>query len=343
MPVLYALIPIPARHRYLRLKAERPAAYLVQTFVAENLTADRAPSSRMSTQSTPRVRFQVDHGAFGRLIELVLERQKSAPEHSIQGSDDCGSSSSSDRYDPTDVVARYTMGAEEYLSALLWTLELTGNAASSQPRRSFLPSRAPTAEDLALYLNHCAGQSHRSVAQPAANLAEEQQKDTVLSQPVDDSERNMTPIHPYTVGLSTLPLHSAEKLLPVYLSPLVSALRSEAQREVQAKVVANERSADGPLGKRLIAWLRSSWVGAMVGAAASASSNALSSDYVPPEAGSPCVVRYHLPIANLANPTLRDSLFRVVLRRTVSMLRYMLSRKPLTQSACFSTSDSLPL
>ena len=127
------------------------------------------------------MRFQVDHGAFGRLIELVLERQKSAPEHSTQGSDDCGSSysSSSDRYDRTDVVARDMMGAEEYLSALLWTLELTGNAVSSQPRRSFLPSRAPTAEDLALYLNRRAAQSHRSVAQPAAILAEEPQKETM--------------------------------------------------------------------------------------------------------------------------------------------------------------------
>lgn len=261
------------------------------------------------------MRFQVDHGAFGRLIELVLERQKSAPEHSTQGSDDCGSSysSSSDRYDRTDVVARDMMGAEEYLSALLWTLELTGNAVSSQPRRSFLPSRAPTAEDLALYLNRRAAQSHRSVAQPAAILAEEPQKETVLSQPVEAAERNLTPIHPYTVGLSTLPLHSAEKLLPLHLSPLVSALRSEAQREAQAKVVASERSADGPLGKRLIAWLRSSWVGVMAGATASASSNAVPSEWLPPEAAFPCVVSSDSPMANPPNPTVRDSLFRIVL------------------------------
>ena len=123
----------------------------MHTSVADDLnnSGGTGSSFQACTQPAPRVRFHVDHRALARLIELVLERHKRSPERSRQGSDD---------RDSTGLVAIDTMGAEEYLSALLWTLELTGNAASSQPRRSFLPSHAPTAKDLAVYLNECAVQ-----------------------------------------------------------------------------------------------------------------------------------------------------------------------------------------
>jgi hypothetical protein len=281
---------VPARFRYLQLKAEWPAAYLVHTSLADELNDDDgAPSLRMSTQSAPRVCFQIDHRAFARLIELVLESHKRSPERSRQGS--------------TGMVAVNTMGADEYLSALLWTLELTGNAVSSQPRRSFLPSRAPTAEDLAVYLNHCAVHDEHMPQQTAIQTEEPEEKKKDLDQSVEAKEHSLTPVNAYTVGLSTLPLHHAEKLLPAYLSPLVSELSSEAQEEVRhrrragvdgASVVGSDLSTNR-LSIRLLVWLQSSWVGAMVGATTGMdhqdTSRTVSSEWLPPEAAFPCVVR----------------------------------------------------
>lgn len=269
----------------------------MHTSVADDLnnSGGTGSSFQACTQPAPRVRFHVDHRALARLIELVLERHKRSPERSRQGSDD---------RDSTGLVAIDTMGAEEYLSALLWTLELTGNAASSQPRRSFLPSHAPTAKDLAVYLNECAVQDE-VLQQSTVTHKEEPKKKTTPSQ---SQENSLAPINAYTVGLSTLPLHRAEKLLPVYLAPLVSELSSEAQAEVRhrcraqgdgAGVIGSERTTN-----RLIAWLQSSWLGTMVGARISAgnfqqgtsrtaTSHVVSSEWLPPEAAFPCVVRTH--------------------------------------------------
>ena len=138
--------------RYLRLKAEQPAAYLVRPRLVEAADAltdeeeatghsysrDELSASRRSSSSaissSPHVGFEVNHSAFARLIELVLERR---PQRSQGGVDNRenrressrGSSSVGEVRDDADMIIS-TMGAEDYLSALIWTLELTGNAAT---------------------------------------------------------------------------------------------------------------------------------------------------------------------------------------------------------------------
>ena len=114
-----------------------------------------------------------------------------------------------------------TNGDHDFLSVNV----LGGNR---EPRRSFLPSHAPTAEALVSYLS-----------QTAAEHAEQQQGQLrlQLTQQAQGEQRLMA-IEPYTVGLSTLPLYSAERLLPDYLAPLVDELAAEAQtaeRHAQTK------------------------------------------------------------------------------------------------------------
>jgi hypothetical protein len=139
--------------RYLRLKAEQPAAYLVRprlveaadaltdeeeatghSYSRDELSASRSSSSS-AISSSPHVGFEVNHSAFARLIELVLERR---PQRSQGGGDNRenrressrgGTSSVGEVRDDADMIIS-TMGAEDYLSALIWTLELTGNAAT---------------------------------------------------------------------------------------------------------------------------------------------------------------------------------------------------------------------
>lgn len=230
------------------------------------------------------------------MIELVLERQTKSSKCSRESTNSC---STTDKTLEMQTLEMQTLDAEEYLSALLWTLELTANAVSSQPRRSFLPSRAPTPEELAVYLNYCAIQETRMPHPAGIQLPEAEDDD-------------LTPISPYTVGLSTLPLTSAEKLLPKYLSPLMSELKAEAQEaagRARGELACLGRSTcrtNESNGSRLIAWLQSR-IGSLVGATAMVGVDSwtrsraeenfgVSSDWVPPEVGFPCVVRPYPPL-----------------------------------------------
>ena len=194
-----------------------------------------------------------------------------------------------------------TNGDHDFLSVNV----LGGNR---EPRRSFLPSHAPTAEALVSYLS-----------QTAAEHAEQQQGQLrlQLTQQAQGEQRLMA-IEPYTVGLSTLPLYSAERLLPDYLAPLVDELAAEAQtaeRHAQTKngtspaaqtsaAAAAAPAARGSdrgtsVGGRLMGWLQS-WTARFQATALGTSGTgesrergraAPTSDWLPPEAAFPCPVR----------------------------------------------------
>lgn len=193
-----------------------------------------------------------------------------------------------------------TNGDHDFLSVNV----LGGNR---EPRRSFLPSHAPTAEALVSYLS-----------QTAAEHAEQQQGQLRLQLTQQgQGEQRLMAIEPYTVGLSTLPLYSAERLLPDYLAPLVDQLTTEAQtaeRHAQTKngtspaAQTSAAAAAAPAARgsdrgtsvgRLMGWLQS-WTARFQATALGASGTggsresgraAATSGWLPPEAAFPCPVR----------------------------------------------------
>ena len=123
-----------------------------------------------------------------------------------------------------------TLSPEEYMAALEWTLGLTANGRADA-RASFLPAHAPRTADLIRWLE----------AAPAAVAA------------AGSREARDRFVEPYSVALSTLPLHAAGRLLPPWLLPLQAELAAEARQAADPQPAAASTLAR--LGQALSRWL----------------------------------------------------------------------------------------